>query len=242
MDVGAWAFVSEMLSRPFEFSDLKTRSQWSPGGTIYLLYIDSRIVQERLDEVVGAQNWEVRQRDVSIIDTSKIDITPADAPRNNKGKPVNPVYEFKEVSYGGIETTLTLFGVSKSDVGNASMAEQIKGAYSDGLKRAAVMWGIGRYLYEIKNNKAENPSERTMPDFAIPYEAPDFDEAIGKLQVNIARHLKHEKMTTEFSNKIIETIRALMSENYDTNAPLVYKRFTYTKLVELEKIVKGVIN
>lgn len=30
--------------------------------------------------------------------------------------------------------------------------EAEKGQYSDAFKRAAVMWGIGRYLYQLKNN------------------------------------------------------------------------------------------
>jgi len=240
MDAGAWAFVSKMLSRPFEFHELKTRKQWAPGGDIYLLYVDSRVYQERLDEVVGLQNWEVSQKDVSIIDTTKVDVTPADAPKNNKGKPVNPVFEFKEVKYGGIQTTMTIFGVSKSDVGNPSMAEQIKGAYSDGLKRAGVLWGMGRYLYEIKNNKAAAPNENNMPDFAQPYDAPDFDPTIRAAQVSIGNSLKEGNLEPQIKDAIIAKVRELTSQ-YDIEAPLVYKRFVSLKLAELDKTVKGMV-
>lgn len=241
MDAGAWAFVSKMLSRPFEFHELKTRKQWAPGGDIYLLYVDSRVYQERLDEVVGAQNWEVSQKDVSIIDTMKVDVTPADAPKNPKNqKPLNPVYEYREVKYGGIQTSLTVFGVSKSDVGNPSMAEQIKGAYSDGLKRAGVLWGMGRYLYEIKNNKAASPNENNMPDFAQPYDAPDFDTSIRASQVSIGNLIKEGNLPLERIPEIIAKVRELVSQ-YDADAPLVYKRFVSLKLAELDKTVKGMV-
>jgi hypothetical protein len=42
--------------------------------------------------------------------------------------------------------TLTIAGISKSDAGED---ETVKGAVSDALKRAAVQWGIGRYLYTV---------------------------------------------------------------------------------------------
>lgn len=50
---------------------------------------------------------------------------------------------------GGVECTLTIYGVSKSDVGLPSQTDPVKGAYSDALKRAAVKFGIGRDLYSM---------------------------------------------------------------------------------------------
>jgi hypothetical protein len=44
---------------------------------------------------------------------------------------------------------LTLYGVAKDDVGTASQFEPSKGTASDTLKRAAVHWGVGRYLYRL---------------------------------------------------------------------------------------------
>ena len=37
--------------------------------------------------------------------------------------------------------------VTKSDGAEDSTIEAVKGAYSDSFKRAAVKWGIARYLY-----------------------------------------------------------------------------------------------
>lgn len=49
----------------------------------------------------------------------------------------------------GIECSLTVKGVTRTDVGVPSNTEGLKGAYSDALKRAAVKHGIGRELYEL---------------------------------------------------------------------------------------------
>ena len=49
----------------------------------------------------------------------------------------------------GVECTLTVCGISKTDVGTVSDQDPEKGAYSDALKRAAVKFGIGRHLYDI---------------------------------------------------------------------------------------------
>lgn len=59
---------------------------------------------------------------------------------------------------GAVECTLTIFGVSKSDVGYSNNPdadpddkefehEPLKAAYSDAFKRAGVKWGVGRFLY-----------------------------------------------------------------------------------------------
>ena len=50
----------------------------------------------------------------------------------------------------GVECTLTVCGISKTDVGTVSDQDPEKGAYSDALKRAAVKFGIGRHLYDIE--------------------------------------------------------------------------------------------
>ena len=49
----------------------------------------------------------------------------------------------------GIECSLTVKGITRTDVGVPSNTEGLKGAYSDALKRAAVKHGIGRELYEL---------------------------------------------------------------------------------------------
>lgn len=94
-----------------------------PGrGTATFSYIDAREVMDRLDAVVGPGNWSTTFRG-----------------------PFDGL---------AVECTLTVHGVAKTDVGYPNSAkdghdqEGLKAAYSDALKRAAVHWGIGRFLYD----------------------------------------------------------------------------------------------
>jgi hypothetical protein len=118
-----WQHIGRELTADF----LPDRIEWRPQGKtgpnmrVQLVpYIDARDVQERLDSVVGAGAWYFDWQPLNI--DAKGEVTSA------KG-------------------ILSIHGLSKSDVGTASNFEASKGAVSDALKRAAVMWGIGRYLY-----------------------------------------------------------------------------------------------
>jgi hypothetical protein len=83
-------------------------------------YIDSRDVQDLLDEVVGPENWQCRFEDIKGNLFCSIGIATANG------------------------------WVWKSDCGTESNMEQQKGEASDAFKRAAVKWGIGRFLYSLK--------------------------------------------------------------------------------------------
>jgi hypothetical protein len=85
-----------------------------------LAYIDARDVMDRLDTVVGPVNWQDR-------------------------------YEFhgsRTICYLSIR--IDGEWVTKADGAGDSDVEAEKGAISDALKRAAVKWGIGRYLYALE--------------------------------------------------------------------------------------------
>lgn len=100
---------------------------WRPGSTNKektkaraLAYIDARDVMRRLDEVVGPASWQDRY-----------------VPMPNG-------------------TTCCEIGIridqewiwKANGAGNTDI-EGEKGGYSDAFKRAAVLWGIGQYLYDI---------------------------------------------------------------------------------------------
>jgi hypothetical protein len=86
-------------------------------GAKCVAYIDARQVQDLLDEVCGADNWEC--------DYSE-----------HKGNLFCSI---------GILTKNGM--MNKSDCGTESNVEKQKGEASDAFKRAAVMWGVGRFLY-----------------------------------------------------------------------------------------------
>lgn len=122
--------IMQKLAAPFPPGAIS----WRVGPTnkektkgMALAYIDARDVMIRLDEVLGA-DWQDEY--VSMANGScccrigvKID------------------GEWRWRSNGALL-------ISESDKADAKeMAE--KGSYSDAFKRAAVLWGIGRYLYNL---------------------------------------------------------------------------------------------
>lgn len=97
-------------------------------GASCVAYIDSRQVQDLLDEVVGAENWQCKFEEH----------------KNNMFCSIG-IYISK---FNGVD--IDPLWVWKSDCGTESQVEKEKGEASDAFKRAAVMWGIGRFLYSKK--------------------------------------------------------------------------------------------
>jgi len=88
------------------------------GKALAFAYVDARTILDRLDEVVGTENWQD---------------------------------EYQVISPNQVICKLTINGVTKSDAGEAGSSEKepLKSAVSDALKRAAVKFGVGRYLYKL---------------------------------------------------------------------------------------------
>lgn len=116
--------IFDQLATPFDPSEI----DWRVGSTnadktkgMALAYIDARVVMDRLDSVVGPAGWSCRYYIA-------------------EGKTVC------ELSLKCGEEWVT-----KSDGAGNSDFEAEKGALSDAFKRAAVRWGIGRYLYNLSS-------------------------------------------------------------------------------------------
>lgn len=107
------------------------------GKALALAYIDARDVMDRLDEVCGPPNWQCKYSHAN-------------------GKTVCDIAIntfaglMKEDGNGGYITVEPVW-VWKADGAGDSDIEAEKGALSDAFKRAAVRWGIGRYLYSLKS-------------------------------------------------------------------------------------------
>src|SRR6056300_895080 len=93
---------------------VQSANQW---GASCVAYIDARQVQDLLDEVCGAENWQCKYS------------------------------EHKGNLFCSIGILTSYEWVWKSDCGTESNVEKQKGEASDAFKRAAVMWGVGRFLY-----------------------------------------------------------------------------------------------
>lgn len=95
------------------------------GKAQVLAYIDARDVMERLDYICGIEGWQCRYSHTAN----------------------------KTVCDIGIK--ISGEWIWKSDGAGDTDVEAEKGALSDAFKRAAVRWGVGRYLYDLGNNYAE---------------------------------------------------------------------------------------
>ena len=121
--------IHEQLSAPFEDSDIEWRLQWTDdekGSGLAVPYVTNRAIQNRLDKVAGADGWKNEY-----------------IPWHSDGK--------KSSQLCGISIYFESRGewVTKYDGADDSDIEPIKGGLSDSMKRAAVQWGIGRYLYTM---------------------------------------------------------------------------------------------
>jgi hypothetical protein len=55
----------------------------------------------------------------------------------------------RDCTTGDLTCYLTIAGVTKGDTGTRPSIEPNKSEYSDSFKRAAVKWGVGRFLYDL---------------------------------------------------------------------------------------------
>lgn len=117
--------IFDQFSAPFLTDDVSWRvgrvNKKDPTKAQALAYIDARNVMDRLDAVVGPGNWQ------------------------------------DEYVNAGNGATCCRIGILLPDAGwvwkadgaGQTDVEGDKGQFSDAFKRAAVKWGIGRYLYDL---------------------------------------------------------------------------------------------
>jgi hypothetical protein len=111
------------LLEPFSPEDLEFRAgatSQDKTRALALPYITSRSIMDRLDQVCGPENWQ--------------DMYTAGP---NGGV------------LCGLSIRINDEWITKFDGADNTNVEAIKGGLSDAFKRAAVKWGIGRYLYGL---------------------------------------------------------------------------------------------
>ena len=176
----------DKFKAPFPEKDIEwriMRSGKNQNGiwAMCIAYVTNRAIMDRLDEAVGPDKWK---------------------------------NEFKPLPSGGILCGISIkIGdewITKWDGAENTAVEAVKGGISGAMKRAAVQWGMGRYLYHLKegfaeitakgifkgmvskkNNKVDNKDEYykwnppALPDWALPEpEAelpPTFEEMKNKI-------------------------------------------------------------
>lgn len=157
---------------------------------VCVAYIDSRDVQVTLDEEIGPENWQCDYK------------------------------EIKGNLFCGLGIKVGENWVWKWDCGTESNTEKEKGEASDSFKRAAVKWGIGRFLYDLeilriqwveKNGKKYPSNEKGEPI----YDGAKLTEFLNKRQKSVTsyNHSPIEKngmpvITNIQFKKAIERVRA----------------------------------
>lgn len=129
--------IMERLAEPFPEEDIEWRMNRTYkkdantyGGWV-VAYVSSRAIMNRLDDVLGIDGWED---------------------------------EYKPIHNGFSCGIRVWFSETKSrikwDAADPTKYEATKGGFSSALKRAAVKWGVGRYLYEIPEQHVDIYKER----------------------------------------------------------------------------------
>lgn len=122
--------ILKELSVPFPIKEIKFRAGATNANktkALALAYIDARTIMERLDSIVGPDNW-----------TNRYDFGP-----NGEIICYISIRFYSEKEPSGAEW------ITKGDGAEQTQIEAVKGGLSDSFKRAAVMWGLGRYLYDF---------------------------------------------------------------------------------------------
>lgn len=123
----------EALAAPFEYEDLEwrvlsVRKSGNKFQSMITPYVTARAIQDRLDKVCLPIFWWNEYRDW------------------NKGQ------------LCGITIVDGDITVTKWDGAENTDVEPLKGGLSNSMKRAAVQWGIGRYLYYLPPMKGQQIS------------------------------------------------------------------------------------
>jgi len=148
------AALTKALSAPFDLHEVRFKPAVVSGHrALALAYVDARVIQDRLDDVLGVDGWQD---------------------------------DYESLTDGSVICRLRLrIGdqwITKTDVGGPSEqpdgGDRTKAAFSDALKRAAVKFGIGRYLYRLPTQWVDyDPQKRqftqtpTLPRYALPQKA-----------------------------------------------------------------------
>jgi hypothetical protein len=163
------------LCRPFAAEEI----EWRVGSVtkdktkgMALAYMDARAVMDRLDAVCGPDGWQCNY-----------------TPGVNGSIVCNIGIKMPDGSW-----------IWKADGAGATDVEGEKGMLSDALKRAAVRWGVGRYLYEMKSPWVELKDGRFIPDT----ERKKLDQVHEDFCTSAGWGLRAGRVAYSFANQVVK--------------------------------------
>lgn len=153
-------------------------------------YIDSRDVMDVLDEVVGPDQWQSDYKEVNGKLFAGIGILiPVTVSRVYSIDEQTELDKLKGEDHEvGFQHSYDLRWVWKWDVGKETSIEKEKGAASDSFKRAAVKWGIGRFLYAIEPETVQSNGPKNRDN-----ERPWVVDGNGKRVYNLTKFINDLK-------------------------------------------------
>ena len=208
----------------FEPSDIEWRLQQCGKGSngkiwgMALAYVTNRAIMNRLDEVCGPENWK---------------------------------NEFKAAPDGGILCGISIkIGdewVTKWDGAENTDIEAVKGGLSGAMKRAAVQWGIGRYLYKLEEswiNANENGAYRgkTKDGTIFKWDAPALPAWALPNGLKSETHLepkiepKPNKPVVKFTDEQKEEMKRWADGTFSKDELDNFKKQTYSPGVNIDEL------
>lgn len=186
------------LCRPFAAEEI----DWRVGSTtgdktkgMALAYMDARAVMDRLDGVCGPDGWQCNY---------------------------TPGVNGSIVCNIGIRMPSGEW-IWKADGAGATDVEGEKGMLSDALKRAAVRWGVGRYLYEMKSPWVA--LEKKGNSYIIPEsERKKLDQVHEDFCTSAGWGLRAGRVAYSFANQVVKhfvTSAAEAAEIKERNAGMI---------------------
>lgn len=221
----AECFPADDIEWRVGMSKLDINDPW----VVVLAYITNRAIMDRLDTVCGPANWR-----------NEYQKTPNDPSGNS--------------CVCGISIRINGEWVTKWDGADNSKTEPIKGGLSDAMKRAAVQWGIGRYLYDLKTNYANVSTQKVqggrrlydkqnsktvywtppaLPAWALPGNTPE-----PKTTATPKTNGKQPESREELLGKLEATLRKMAIDDTDRDALVCYvlqkSGGTYQQVIEAD--------
>lgn len=172
-------------------------------------YITMRQAQQLFDSVVGPENWTCDFRDVGSRLFCRIGIN-----IENQG------------------------WVYKEDCGSDSQIEGEKGGVSDAFKRAAVQWGVGRFLYPEVKDEIKRAWGGEMPAIQKPQSTvkPQLSQGKSALMAKSKElGLKWSSLTDTQAGKVLQDLDKQLASNNSDNLEAIKSIIDLTtKVIEDE--------
>ncbi len=162
--------IAAKLAEPFDMEEIRWKPAIVKGDrAMALAYVTSRAIMDRLDEVVGLDCWQDE-------------------------------YAFMPDGSVTCKLSLKIDGqwLTKMDIGGQSEQpddhDKHKAAVSDALKRAAVKWGLGRFLYRLPQQWCDYDPQKKQ--FKVMPKLPDWVFPPKKKEIEQPKRLSADEQST----------------------------------------------